>query len=298
MEMPYVHDLKCRIQGRRASSRFYIAKQATRTGLLSIPDYHQLDIHSCGFLAALAVVRHFAPETEVDEVLRVVAPDPGGCDRERLIGCLKELGVTAVYHEGLSRRRLLQLAAAGTPVILTVKPEGYWDHWTVVRGLDRAARRIFLTNLKILEYEFAAANCSLPWKRFLDIWYDPGEALVCKRKPNPAAPRNDQHTENAKALRLPHVRVLKALAGTGSSLPLAQLTTAAGYAARSGTASRALYGVPKGSSSGRAQRGLLALGYVIEDEGGGRAVKHYTITPNGKKALEKKRGVLNAKRMS
>jgi hypothetical protein len=91
-------------------------------------------------------------------------------------------------------------------------------------------------------------------------------------------------------MRVPHVRVLQALADAGEPLTLSQLTTAAGYNEGSGTASRALYGVPEGSSSGPEQTGLLELGYVhdeqIESEGGGRAVKHFSITASGKKALE------------
>ena len=91
-------------------------------------------------------------------------------------------------------------------------------------------------------------------------------------------------------MRVPHIRVLQALANAGQPLTLSQLTTAAGYNEGSGTASRALYGVPEGSSSGPEQTGLLALGYVhdeqIQGAGGGRAVNHFSITPSGTKALE------------
>ena len=91
-------------------------------------------------------------------------------------------------------------------------------------------------------------------------------------------------------MRVPHVRVLQALADAGEPLTLSQLTTAAGYNEGAGTASRALYGVPINSTSGPEQTGLLALGYVhdeqIEGEGGGRAVKHFSITTGGKKALK------------
>jgi hypothetical protein len=92
------------------------------------------------------------------------------------------LGVTAVYRGDLGPRSLRRLTAGGTPVIVTIWPDEYsCDHWTVVRGLDRAARRIFLTN-PANAVPYAAADGSLPWKAFLDIWYDRGEGLVCKRK--------------------------------------------------------------------------------------------------------------------
>jgi hypothetical protein len=91
-------------------------------------------------------------------------------------------------------------------------------------------------------------------------------------------------------MRLPHVRVLKALADAGEPLTLSQLTAKAGYNEGSGTASRALYGVPEDSSSGPAQTGLLALGYVrdelIHSSAGGRPVKHFSVSASGKHALE------------
>ena len=178
--MPYVHRLRRLVRGRYASSCFYVRrKRLAGTGVPGIPRYHQLDGHSCAFLAALAVVRHFAPETEADEVLRVVAPSPaGGCDQRHLIRCLKRFGVTAVYSEGLGRRRLLQLAAAGTPVIVTVWPEWYGcDHWTVVRGVDRAGR-VYLTN-----YDWLNKSGSIDWKEFLEIWQPRGVGLICRPAP-------------------------------------------------------------------------------------------------------------------
>jgi hypothetical protein len=64
----------------------------------------------------------------------------------------------------------------------------------------------------------------------------------------------------------------------------------AGYNEGSGTASRALYGVPDDSSSGSAQTGLLALGYVrdemIQGATGGRPVKHFSMTSSGRHAME------------
>jgi hypothetical protein len=91
-------------------------------------------------------------------------------------------------------------------------------------------------------------------------------------------------------LRVPQVRVLQVLLSAQEPMPKSEITRQAGYTALSGTASRALYGVPEGSSSGAAQVGLISLGYVREDRiegaGGGRAVKHFSITADGKRALD------------
>lgn len=91
-------------------------------------------------------------------------------------------------------------------------------------------------------------------------------------------------------MRLPHARVLKALADAGEPLTLSQLTVKAGYNEGSGTASRALYGVPEDSSSGPAQTGLLALSFAnderIQGAAGGKPVNHFSITASGRHALE------------
>src|SRR3954447_7091691 len=105
--MAYVHDLRCRARGRRLSSRFYTARQATRPVMLDMPLYRQLDGHSCSFLAALAVIRYFAPQTPVLEVLRAVAPSSTcGCDYRRLVRGLKRFGIVAKYRERLGPRTL------------------------------------------------------------------------------------------------------------------------------------------------------------------------------------------------
>ena len=89
-------------------------------------------------------------------------------------------------------------------------------------------------------------------------------------------------------LRLPQVRVLRALAG-GGALTRARLSVAAGYTAVSGTVTRALNGLKEGSSSGPAHPGLLALGYAEQHElelDGGETETVYVITAAGRAALD------------
>jgi hypothetical protein len=146
--------------------------------MLDVPLYRQLDGHSCSFLAALAVIRYFAPQTPVMEVLRAVAPSSlWGCDWRPVVRCLKQFDIKAEYRERLGLRTLRRLTAAGTPVIVTVEPEGYaGDHWTVVRGVDLRTRRVHLTN-----YEEADADGSMAWAAFQADWWPRGEGWVCEQ---------------------------------------------------------------------------------------------------------------------
>ena len=176
--MPYVHDLRCRVQGRRVFSRFYTARQHARRVLLDVPLYRQLDGHSCSFLAALAVIRHFAPQTPAREVLRAVAPSSSdGCGWQHLVRSLKWFGIKAEYKKRLGLRRLRRLTADGKPVIVTVEPECYgFDHWTVVRGVDLRTRRVHLTN-----FEQADADGSVAWATFRADWCPRGAGWVCEQ---------------------------------------------------------------------------------------------------------------------
>lgn len=89
-------------------------------------------------------------------------------------------------------------------------------------------------------------------------------------------------------LRLPQVRVLKALEG-GGILTRTKMCERAGLSPISGTIWRALNGLKEGSSSGPPQLGLLALGYVeehkIEVEEGMTEIA-YRITSAGREALK------------
>ena len=89
-------------------------------------------------------------------------------------------------------------------------------------------------------------------------------------------------------LRVPQARVLKALLALGSgSLTRANLAEIAGFTRTSGTTSRALRGISKGSSSGTPHPGLLELGYVIRTDLDidGLWEAHYKITDKGIEAV-------------
>lgn len=148
----------------------------SRPGLLDLPGYWQTDDYSCGFVAALTVVHFFYPEIPADEVLASVRPSPeAGCDAKRVVKALAHFGIDATYRNDLGPKRLHRLAGKGLPVIVTVWPEDYGcDHWTVVRGIDLDARRIFLCN-----YSGVEADGGMAFDDFAAIWFGRGEGVVC-----------------------------------------------------------------------------------------------------------------------
>jgi hypothetical protein len=145
--------------------------------VIALPAYPQRDSHSCGFLAVLTVVQYFRPDVAPGAVLEAVRPSvEAGCDQARVICALWDLGVVAVYRDHLGPRSLARLADQGLPVIVTVWPEDYGcDHWTVVRGVDVALARVYLTNC-----EYTGRDGGLAWDAFAAMWFPHGGGLICR----------------------------------------------------------------------------------------------------------------------
>lgn len=181
--MPYVHDIATRIGGRRASACFYVERPRVKgRHLLPIPRVHQLDGHSCGFLAALVTVRYFDPAVSVIDVLRAVPrnalPSPTrGLSEHKMRCTLARFGIESPNLERLGWAKLLKATKEGHPVIVTIlPPEWDCDHWAVIRGMKDNPRRVWLSN-----YGEVEDGC-LSWHGFKSMWYPHGEGMVCRRK--------------------------------------------------------------------------------------------------------------------
>ena len=181
--MPYVHSIETRIGGRRTSARFYMERtRGGRKHLLPIPRVHQLDDHSCGFLAALVTVQYFDPMVSVREVLEAMPnkalPSPvRWCSEHKLQCALSRFGIDAPCIYNLRWRKLMQLTTEGHPVIVTILPEDWTcDHWTVIRRIT--SRHVWLSNYDEVK------DGRLAWDEFRDMWWPYGTrgGLVCNRK--------------------------------------------------------------------------------------------------------------------
>lgn len=181
--MPHI---QTRIGGRRTSAEFRVERPRAGRASHLISRVHQLDEHSCGFLAALMVIRYFDPTVSIRDVLAALLPSPvRGCSQREIIRALSQFGIRARYREGLGWVRLMKVAKAGCPVIVTIHPDEWLsDHWTVVRGLRERLRRILLSNPapRGYEYEGLAKDGSMSWNDFNRIWSPRSAGLVCESK--------------------------------------------------------------------------------------------------------------------
>lgn len=113
---------------------------------LDLPNYRQVDVHVCGFVAALTVARYYNPDISDREVLKAVRPLKGwGINADKLITGLRELGFDPFYATRVTISSIQHNLESGVPVIVSLWPRDYLsDHWVVVRGMTKS--RVYLTN--------------------------------------------------------------------------------------------------------------------------------------------------------
>jgi hypothetical protein len=183
MHLPHI---QTRIGGRRTSARFRVERPREGRPSHPISRVHQLDEHSCAFLAALMVIWYFDPTVSTRDVLAALLPSPvRGCSQREVIRALSQFGIRARYRERLGWSRLQGLAKAGCPVIITIHPDEWLcDHWTVVRGLRDRSGRILLSNPapRGYKYDGLAHDGSMSWSDFNGIWSPRGGGLVCESR--------------------------------------------------------------------------------------------------------------------
>lgn len=178
LQVPYVHNIRTRVHGRRASARFY-RDLSPWPGVRRV---HQLDGHSCGFLSALVVGQYFEPSLTARQVLDAIPkgwqPSPQwGISAHKLTRTLDKLGIDAQYKERLGWGKLHRLTEKGHPVIVSVQPEWYAvDHWTVIRRMKDHPRGVLLSN-----YDWLDSDGSISWYSFRSIWSPLGVGLVCRK---------------------------------------------------------------------------------------------------------------------
>ncbi len=178
-------NIQTRVGGRRTSARFRIERGSE----YPIPRVHQIDEHSCGFLAALTVVRYYDPTVPTRDVLAALMPSPSrGCSQREIIRALKRFGIRTNYHTELAWWEMLsycRTGRTGLALVVTVQPDEWvCDHWTVVRGIERNPKTVILSNPAPTGYEYDGLDedgC-ISWRDFNKVWWPKGAALICSRR--------------------------------------------------------------------------------------------------------------------
>lgn len=143
---------------------------------LPLPNYHQQDWHSCGFVAALTVARYFDSRVSDVRVLEAVRSSlDTGTSQKKMLNGLRALGIRPTYREDMDIDRLFGVLAMGLPTIVSVWPDDWdGDHWVVVRAMG--ADRVHLTN-------YGAVSVTRFQREWIENWGEEcGAGIICTRR--------------------------------------------------------------------------------------------------------------------
>jgi ABC-type bacteriocin/lantibiotic exporter with double-glycine peptidase domain len=115
-------------------------KEAKQLPLLG---FHQRDMYSCGFVAALGVCILFGKLVELDTVYDAVKCSRGGTSQTNLIRGLRQLGVTAYQRYDLDFDSIRRCIDLGKPLIVYHK---ILDHWETVYGYNIYRKALLISD--------------------------------------------------------------------------------------------------------------------------------------------------------
>lgn len=110
---------------------------------LALPGYRQARNYSCGYAAALMVIRHFHPDAPALELFGRLGTGRDGTRQTAIVRELRRSGVSANVRYDVHFGRIVRSIDQGKPII------GYLhdiDHWMVIYGYGRAPDRVFVAD--------------------------------------------------------------------------------------------------------------------------------------------------------
>jgi hypothetical protein len=147
---------------------------------LKLKGYCQTQGHTCGFVAALMILRFFQPAFKAETLFQSIRPDKRwGVSRRRLMEKLRLYMVRVNCRRDLEFDGIVKAIDEGRPVAVMVHVDEDTKHWVVVYGYGRKPQRVYVAGSGIP----LLSRKEYPWgmfKRYL--WADPGFGLVCSKR--------------------------------------------------------------------------------------------------------------------
>lgn len=117
--------------------------------VLAMKGHHQTDRYSCGFAAAVTVLKGMSICYKGKELWDAVAPCPTkGVTSRNLTHTLKSYGCS-LFRSHLSRRSIMAEIDQGNPMVLSARmpwQEKGDEHWMVVAGYNTNGHDVLLLN--------------------------------------------------------------------------------------------------------------------------------------------------------
>ena len=144
---------------------------------LHIPAYVQSQPHTCGYVAALMIIRYFRPDFSAERLYGSIRPHPQwGVSRRRLQETLTGCGLRVTRRTDLSFVDITDAIDQNRPIAMLVRRNADTMHWVVCYGYGRKPNRLYLaaTGVPLL------SRYSYPYGFFANhLWAHRGFGLVC-----------------------------------------------------------------------------------------------------------------------
>lgn len=111
--------------------------------VLDLPYLLQRDNHSCGFIAALMVIKHLRGEIDEEELFKDLGTSERGTSQTAIIRELRRRSVAVNPDYNLTFPKVRRQIVLGRPVI-TYRQD--LDHWMVIYGYRRMPNRAIVAN--------------------------------------------------------------------------------------------------------------------------------------------------------
>lgn len=128
-----------------------------RVTTLPVPGYRQARNYTCGYAAALMVIRYFEPDASAQELYARLGTCRDGTRQTAIVRELRNSGVSANVRYDVHFGRIARSIDQGKPII------GYLhdiDHWLVIYGYGRDPERVFVADPEPYE------SCEHRWSTY------------------------------------------------------------------------------------------------------------------------------------
>jgi hypothetical protein len=145
---------------------------------LAVAGFAQTDCYSCGFTAALAVVRTFHPRANASRLYSDCNPRPFvGMTEGSLVRALRRHGVGVAIRSNLNYQSIRAAIESGFPLVAGIGNGMFedGDHWIVIHGVGWKPNRIFISN----QPRIGNSREELAWDKFRSMWTPQRRGLIC-----------------------------------------------------------------------------------------------------------------------
>ncbi len=142
---------------------------------LAVPGFRQVRNYSCGYTAALMVLRHFDCQIEGQQLFAELGTTREGTGQSAIVKVLRAQGLRANLRYDMNFARIRRCIDVGKVLIGYLEDE---HHWLVLYGYGDAPERVFVADPE------PGKTCEQAWESYGPRLH--GFSIVCSPRQQPA----------------------------------------------------------------------------------------------------------------